>query len=766
MLSITRTLITIMSIAAVSLHSGATPPVQFALWLHNTQQQVWDMDLPEFKSYEIPDSLKNESVVVLALHNSIETGATNPQDFKAGFMAGFAFGLIGAAIFISADAAGIIDYPDADISSTDLTRMLIAINDSCALNKFKTFDTGILNRTGITRCDIHSSNTISEVAVGIRVIKPSGETIELNLDSLLSTSGKTGDVPITKLDLVPINIPFLEIGDRLDAFSLARQAFLKKLPESTTILGHTEYPTLNNTGHIKIDKNLSAQYRAINGMPEPKDSTDKKGNHFLRWDIPYSQGTDESEISCRQTPLLNVNMYYPRAKDLTPPSVRTRRQGKIISVSSDEINSNAWHFIDAYCKQASKSLKELTSPIKGNPINEAKQKLETGEWTEEQAADFLYYNLMLAYNIWQEEPTKFQFLTEFGESLKKVGINHKYALVTTNDYGCLDNIPNWENLSPMIYLDKSDKFYIAPIDFTAPGELTRLYSGAEGEIESDSDPSQNHIKKIKQSLTLSNDKYRNARINKTTASILGSKVSIKRTTDLYGEFKSTIKALADKDELSDYLLSQLNNGTEKLKIKKSKSLERYEAENALSYKTKLSSRRNEEIAQTHKLPKQITANRFKIDSYGIDKADNTARYTTEYAIDSIIGMKGDTLIMDIGKLISCGIDPERTAGERKSQFSIAPTEYVDTLSVNFPDGYVAILQDVDNLNFEIETEFGKFSAHAEIYDGGIKITSIYRNNEKWDVEPKEWKKLTAIDKALAMWRNRTIRFVPTRPIMY
>lgn len=64
---------------------------KYADWMHNAQKEVWNADIQAFHNYTVPDSLKDESAVILAMYNSIESKKNEKINGSA--LAGLALGI-------------------------------------------------------------------------------------------------------------------------------------------------------------------------------------------------------------------------------------------------------------------------------------------------------------------------------------------------------------------------------------------------------------------------------------------------------------------------------------------------------------------------------------------------------------------------------------------------------------------------------------------------------------------------------------------------
>lgn len=216
------------------------------------RQNVWGMDLPQFKNTDIPAKYKNESAVIVAAYRDVSVTQKSRLDL---------FSVINLNFKMK-----------RNIICSDLNRVCIRINDQAALKKYSEFDFISYYR----RYRYGWSEKVQHV-LGVRVIKPDGTIREVGTDDYVNTAeGKNDKEKGQKLA-----VPGLAIGDNIDIFTYEE----KKLEEHTMdpffISYQDEYPMLWKKVHCVIDKDLTTQYRTLNGAPDFKQSTDEEKNIIL-----------------------------------------------------------------------------------------------------------------------------------------------------------------------------------------------------------------------------------------------------------------------------------------------------------------------------------------------------------------------------------------------------------------------------------------------------------------------------------------------------
>ena len=641
-----------------------------------------------------------------------------------------------------------------------MTRLRILLNDSAACNKFSTLDLSILSGTGVERIDIKGPALTQSIAAGIRVIKRSGDTISIDVDSMVHEITGHDKNPRGAFIQKAISIPGLEPGDCLDIFSLMKRSISNICPETYNITASTIYPVLSHTGEILIEKNLSASYRTLNGMPEPTDSITKKKSHILRYSLPTQPAIEEPfNLPYRQLPILQLNIFDP---ELGPVLGYAQKKGVHPNPTNEETLDLYVGEIDALCYNAKEETKQILRTLKGDPIKEAKNKLKNKEWTEEQAADFLYNTAALAYNLNELQFSSSQFMATFGQMLTQCGIDFRYAFITTETGPRWEDMFAVENYRTIIKLYLSGKTYAIGYAPTAPGELTSIYRKSTGQIETFPAKLATHREKLRRNFSIPDTSITESKmVNHIAATLYGNAIHIKRNSEYHGDMKISAIPLVDPNQYKDTLLCHLKTYIESINYAKPDK-QRPKEENKLF----VSMRRSEDAAMFHRsteLPEQI---QFDIKSYGFTAENPEFAFTSEYILHDMAKTPEDTTIIDIGRL--CGIPFDVTAypTDRKTEFSIFPKVYEDILIVKSTDDHVFAVEEISNLNISVRNEIGKFTSTANLTEDGLEVKRYIVFNENVMTPPGKWSQLLDIYKACETWQSKTIRIVPKKIMMY
>ncbi len=269
-------------------------------FLENTAKSVWAMDIPEFNpSTPIPDSLAaDNSAVVIARYfglNGDYDNQFNPTKQRT-------YG-------ISANNATKFTY---------LRRSMVKLLDQTAVDEYSDFEFGeevIVKKR-------HHELISARNAFGARIYKPDGSMHEVDLSQALKVAhGKKED----KDESLKIPIPGLEIGDVIDFFYCDEITIDEMSLPSFDVYVIKEHPALNVIIEGSFDKNLTVEYRSINGLPDLicipyTDTRNNRSEISLRLtDVQGNPGSDYSRRA-RQSPCLRMAVHNNNSQIIPKPS--------------------------------------------------------------------------------------------------------------------------------------------------------------------------------------------------------------------------------------------------------------------------------------------------------------------------------------------------------------------------------------------------------------------------------------------------------------
>jgi hypothetical protein len=352
-----KKILTLIIVMCCTLSMMAFDEEDYRAYAASMREQVWKKTaLPEFDNHRCPLSMKKESAVILASYDEV----TIDQRKR----------LRGTAMTL---------YNVRQLTYNHIKRRMVAINDKQALERFSQFDYQAFKKDhtyGI-------GDDVSCMALGVRVIKPDGTVREVSTDEFVQNAeGKKGQVKREKL-----TVPGLQVGDVIDYFMASMLQVREENIPPLSISYINNYPTLSFRVHIVADKDLTTQYRTLNGAPDFKSSTDEDGNVVLDAKIDNITKTEPDlwYNPIRQTPTAIVSVTSKKIRsEWVPASVKDK--GLQANPDAATILKDSWDYWNAitsahsvlYAKQdLGKQCRKLTSLT-----------------TDQQKADFLYLGSM------------------------------------------------------------------------------------------------------------------------------------------------------------------------------------------------------------------------------------------------------------------------------------------------------------------------------------------------------------------------------------
>ncbi|HMM19018.1 MAG TPA: hypothetical protein PKC47_16125, partial [Petrimonas sp.] len=267
----------------------------YAGYANEVRKNVWQWDNPDFTAREIPVKYNNESAVILAFHNDIQANGKKKIRF---------------------DVNTILSL-NKELYYTNIHRIMIKIQDNNALNTYSE-----INFREQQREMGYRISKKMRTVVGARIIKPDGDIREVNVDEAVNiTEGKQDNIEYKKLA-----IPELQKGDILDYFI---QDEMHMDDENIPVLNFPfihQYPMLSYSVHCEVGKNLTTEYRSINGAPEftvseneenyildvRQEDIKKAGNYI--WTEPF-----------RQYPIIRLSILHNESSNMYKPATARKR---------------------------------------------------------------------------------------------------------------------------------------------------------------------------------------------------------------------------------------------------------------------------------------------------------------------------------------------------------------------------------------------------------------------------------------------------------
>lgn len=709
----THAILTLLFLLAAShLNAQTKEEERYAALVQEIRNEVWSMNLPDFKNTTVPEKYKNEPAVVLAAYEQLELIRKTKFDWS------------GAAL------------TKQQITYRSIYRQMVYINSQSALESMSEYSFQSRRKERYTGDE-------EQRVLGIRILKPDGTVKEIDPSEYVKDNedGKSYRKNLQE-SYKKLAVPGLEVGDIIDIFFAEYSVINNRNPDPMSFYFMEKYPMLAYSIHCEIDSKLSTFYRCLNGAPDFTQRIDSTGNYIL--DLRVGDLGRTLPVSwynsARQTPMIlmyiyNIKTPYP----WTPPSAK--KQGMQANPDAQVMISDT----RAFMKSPIKIWSGLLSGRK-NEISKALKAKQAEGWSDEKLMDYLYQYCFLRYTQMGADYSPEKFILLVHNLMEKAGIPHQVGITTQHKQEPLSQLINYANTIWFIYLEANGKCYAPPSYYNCPGEVPVYLQGEEAILEDNT--------RITLPASIADD---NRNLTTITASIDDNTLNLSRHEEIYGSLKRKIQPYLVLDEdLGNSLRRQLGiTGTiyDETKEKyRTNQQERYRQER----EKEKDSYRNEVIAY-HGSDEGLGANiGYKLLSIG-NRADSIAfAYQTDYTLDGYVKKAGQNLLLSAGLLI--GSQPEIKGEERRRSEDIyqeMPKTYLWDIKVRLPQDYQIASDGLEKMNTRTENECGAFIARATVENNMLHLQVEKRTNHK--SEPvSNWQKILDIFDAAKAYETLTI----------
>lgn len=667
------------------------------------RSEVWAWDIPAFRNYSVPDEYADESAVVLARHRAIDATAKKSN---------------AARIFFLGDNTGKLFY-------TDIDRRMIKINDQAALDKFSEFS--------FKEESTHGMANLMLKVLGVRIIKPDGSIHEVDVSgaSVSITEGKDDKEVYKKLA-----IPELQKGDILDWF-ICDVYELRSLNLSDQVIPFftVDYPALSYSCQLVFGKNLTIEYRNINGAPVFSRETDEEGNIVLTAETDRLLRINDTEnlrwiSSRRDIPMMRFVVLQNKSAAFFKPK-SARPIGVYENVPYEQILEDAKWFLAAYNFRA-EMLKDTKKKVLETVAN---YRDACPESSIEELANIIYSALDFE---WSGSPSFYNshtFILMLDQLFKENGIESRIGFATNKYDARKDEIVTDDDLQLIILANGGKQLFFLPYQYMVPGEipsglqgepatvfmLNKIVSNTSGKpIKIDTGPEE--LITLPQSTA--QDNVHAIRIEASVLPEDSGKLMIRRHSSRSGAFKNEIQSSLISYEnwdttmrrylhIDKSLIDELNEKrrTRKLVEKVEGNFEKAREEQEETMR--------QEIFAYHKAEPQKMVD-YSVTSFGVTKDQPNLVYGITYVMDGFVRTAGDNLILDAGKLIGEQWVPTDNDRNRSINAYIPTPRMLEyKVSFNIPEGYK--VGNIDHMNVDYSNKYMSFTANAVVEGNTISI---------------------------------------------
>ncbi|WP_410006323.1 hypothetical protein [Aequorivita nionensis] len=666
-----------------------------------------------------------------------------------------------SAVFLVKNIKYIYNRPGNSIEYSKIERDRIKLLDQAAVTEYselKYTEGNVFYR--------EMSRVTNTFYLGVKVIKPNGEEIEIDVNQ----------ESVSNNDEKKIAIPSLEKGDIIDYYfytnTIVGENDLYQYKAVENTIGDT-YPIVKFEFSLETEDDFFINFNTYNGAPKLQQTVlptkkDKKRvysfnaenverNDFPRWFFPLV----ELPSYKFQVLFARSGKYEKKAYAFIPEDVNTVKT----NVSKEEIFNLYEDKFRPYgdLGDVERFLKKKTFSTNEEKVKEVFYYIRHAYYTNYVEAFVMdESNIMYPFELYGKNPIIFNnevdFVRFFTAFLKDNKIDYEIIIGTKRYNGAIKDLLMEGNISFILKVNTEKPVYIEYFDpYATPNQISPLLENTDAYTLKVVD--RKHIEDI-ETIKLPSSTYKeNSSTEKTELTIAPdfSGISINRSFS----YKGQTKIDEQKNILMyyDYVYEDhAKYETEPIldRVRNKKDQEKYKKEYAALLK-KLKDKQQQTIKErtAGEYNLKIEDYSFKILKNGRFGKEDSFEYEEEFTIgNDLIKTAGKNYILDIGKILVSQIDlSTKEKGRTNNIYMSYPRSFNYQIIVNIPDGYS--VSGHENLTSNIENETGGFTSKASIE--GNKLVVDIQKFYKHNYEPNSnWQKMVAFLEAASQFTQSKI----------
>lgn len=635
-----------------------------------------------------------------------------------------------SAVILFREVKYIYNRPHNSIEYTKIEHEQIKLLDQVAVKDFSEF------KFNKTKSRFGQTNTF---ILGVKIIKPDGEEIEIDVDS----------EAIKEEDENKLAIPNLEKGDILDYYFytnfIVSENDLYQFSPVEDIVGE-HYPIMDFKFSLETEKDFFISLNTYNNAPEleaykelsKENKTRLYGftmknvasNDFPRWFFPIV----ELPAYKFQVLFARTRKHEKRANAFMPKDVNTIKK----DINKEEIFNL---YEDKFSPYG--NLGDIERFLKGKNFTNDEEKVTEAfyfirhkyftNYVEAFVLDeskimypYGYYKNPIIFN------TDEQFIKFFAAFLKDSKIDYEILIGTKRFNGPIKDLLLESNIDFVLKILTKKPLYIEHFNqFSTVNQISPTIENSKAYALKVVD--RKHINDIQLTSLPVSDYKTNNTTETITISLQDdfSGMQLKRTSATTGHNKTD----AQKEKLNfyDYIYEDHKKyGTKPVldKVKKEKDRVRFKKEyNSLLDKQKENQKENLEEQTESEYDIEIDDYSFNVLNNGRFGIKDALEFEEEFTLkDDLIRKAGNNYILLVGKLIGgqAHIDEEHKQRDNNIYMNY-PRSYTNNISLTIPEGYS--VQGLDKLNKNVQNQTGGFTSEASVKDNvlTIKTNKYYKN---------------------------------------
>jgi hypothetical protein len=717
-------------------------------------QEIWGDKDPIFASNKLPAEYKNESAVILARKQTVETNTERK----------------GRSLLY-------IGKMHSTIKRT--IRERIFINDQVSLDEYSQINFNQLQ----SKANGALTKLRNYTFMGIRVTKADGSVQKINVDEAAVKLDETKDGKKNK-----IAVPNLTIGDVIDYYiTYFDQARTDKSVDYFTFVLGDEYPILNLGIKIVLDKRVAAQYQVINGAPDFKITRVDDDNLLELSATNLPKATNVTWVSeSRQIPIVRLKYAFA---DIVHGRGDYTKTGVIEKVTSpDDVEHEFVNLIKPYLVQA-----DVYPLLKSTWKTYAKEHDIDKDNLDSIVAFSYYYSRYISFGglySYTNVETDFDHFYDCSMSQSKIRqleavlrvmktLNAAFDLDAELVLTSSTNEVNYKDIFSIGDFSYMLRIPRAGSKYTFYNFSSNLYNVGEipASIESETYKyiQQNTI--FKSGRDMSQEKA--DQLNGKAVAFKTTATDNFQTDEVYVEMDSANIQLLNmkrKSTAGGHLRRDLQNATliltdylkaeRRLLDKETDLEEEWNKDRAFRkyWEDANQSMKKAKNEQKEKFLKELTSEydekpkelkNFTILQKGFSGTGSSAAIEEEFSMDGWVKKAGNNYIVEAGKFVGGQLEIKADQRERKLDIYMPfARSFTHNVTFKIPEGYTA--EGVDKLNKSVKNECGGFESTAKI-DGNkllITYTKYYSNT----IEPaSNWGKILAfVDAGFAFTKEKIL----------
>lgn len=577
--------------------------------------------------------------------------------------------------------------------------------------------------------------------VGIRLIKPNGTVVKINVDEeAVNTGGED------EKDKYKLAIPGLEVGDIIDMYARVEQEMPSISPvEPLDIILGAVYPIMKFNFNTKVQNQFGIIYTVANGAPEIKKSDD--GEYvYLKIDAQNMKKVPDLPWVYERREMPVVKLAFLPGADAYSDESLTLKQGQILKELP-----KSW--IDNFLVSRLVTLQWRNPSERMNQFKAYLKKATNGNEnriSEDSLLYHVYYFARYSY-VYDSISTddveagvarnmqnaSYKFLSFMLEALHDYAIQYDLLYTVPRSNGTIYSALSMDEFDPIIraMTDKKQYFLSMPDMFSLMNTLPPAFEGQDAYVYKNVMYIDKAYRSSIEKLPVSKPDV-NYVLEDMEVSIDAAKpqqLKIKRVCTERGSLTYTDQVMLTLFE--DYVDKERSKfgGPDFLEVlqvragkKGSELLDEYKNAFSEARKKRLENAKKE-IESTFDM-KSITVDSFEVVKLGNQHYQREFVFAEKFSMDGILKKAGANYILDMNSLITdqIQIKSEQRQREYNIHMPYART-YEYKVNLNIPAGFT--VQGLENLQKNVSNETGSFVSSARMEGGKlvIRATKVYNH---------------------------------------